>query len=410
MKILFISQYFYPENFRGNDIVFDFVKRGHNVTVLTAKPNYPQGKFYKGYNFFNKRQEIINGARVIRTPIIPRGRGKTVMMILNYVSFVTFSYFACLFRIKEKYDLIFVQQLSPVSMALPGLWIKKRQKIPLFLWVLDLWPESIAAGSNVKSNIILSLIDRLVRKIYKASDTILISSKFFKRSILEKSPDPSKRIIYFPNWAEDVFTTREINKRVIIPKLPSGFNIIFAGNIGEAQDFDSILMAAQLTLSDGINWILIGDGRKSDWIKNEIESRQLSNVYMLGRYPMNKMPLFFELADAMLVSLKEDPVLSFTVPAKIQAYMASGQIILGMLNGEGNTLINESGCGIAVAAGDYHSLARAVSKIKNMPHESKRQMKIRSLAFYEENFSKRMLFDELEAMFLEAKNDDTNNI
>lgn len=400
MHILFVSQYFYPETFKGNDIVFDFVKRGYKVTVLTGKPNYPQGKFYQGYNFFNKSRETINGATIIRTPIFPRGNGRGMAMILNYISFIFFSYFTCLFRLREKYDLIFVQQLSPVTMALPGLWIKKRQKIPLYLWVLDLWPESLIANSNIKGGLIINLIERLVKKIYDASDTILISSKYFREAILNKCSDKEKKIIYFPNWAEDVFTSNN-QEETERPILPSGFNILFAGNIGDSQDFESIINAAELTLEDPINWLIVGQGRAVDWIRAQIKNRNLSRLHLLGAFPLESMPTFFSAADVMLVSLKDIPIFSLTVPAKVQAYLASGKIILGMLNGEGNKLINECGGGISVSAGDYNGLALAAKQLLEISIVERKQMEQNSLNYYKENFSKEKLFNQLNSLFLE---------
>jgi glycosyltransferase involved in cell wall biosynthesis len=402
MKILFVSQYFYPETFKGNDLVFDFVKRGHEVTVLTAKPNYPSGDFFEGYSFFNKREEIIQGAKVIRTPIYPRKNGKGIHLVLNYLSFIFFSYFTCMFRVKGKFDVIFVQQLSPVTMALPGLWLKRRHNTPLYLWVLDLWPESILAASNFKNGKIVQFIDSLVKYIYNNSDVILISSKYFKESIVEKLIVKNKEIIYFPNWAEDVFT-EALQKDVSIPNLPSGFNIMFAGNVGESQDFETILKAAELTKLENVNWIIVGDGRKMDWVKSEIKNKNLSNIYLLGRHDLDMMPYFFSKADVMLVSLKDEPVFALTVPAKIQAYMASGKIILGTLNGEGNKLINESKCGFAVSAGDHISLGKKALELKKITVERKQEMEYNSKSFYKNNFSKAMLFDKLELLF-------TNNL
>lgn len=400
MKILFISQYFYPENFKGNDIVFDFVKKGYDITVLTAKPNYPEGKFYKGYSFFGKDDEVINGAKVIRSPIFPRKGGNAISLVLNYISFVFFSYFTMIFKIKEKYDVIFVQQLSPVTMALPGLWIKKRQKIPLILWVLDLWPESIIASSNFNNKTIIKLIDKVVRRIYKKSDIILTSSKRFKESILEKCENKAKRIEYFPNWAEDTFLRPE-KLKIELPKFPKGFNIMFAGGIGEAQGFETVLKAAKITEDKNINWLLIGEGRKDNWIKREIEKEKLTNVYLFGRYPLETMPHFFKKADVMLVSLKEDLVFSLTVPAKIQAYMASSKVILGVLNGEGKDLINESKSGFAVSAGDFQSLANESIKLVSLENETKKMMEGKALKYYENNFSKEKLFSKLELIFKE---------
>lgn len=398
MKILFVSQYFFPENFKGNDIVFDLIERGHEVTVLTGKPNYPEGKFYNGYNFFNKNTEYIEGAKVFRVPLFPRRSGKAIPLILNYFSFLFFSFFVVTFRIKEKYDVVFVQQLSPVTMAIPGIWIKKRQEIPLVLWVLDLWPESIVASSNIKSNYFIKPIDNLVKWIYNKSDLILVSSKFFTESICEKCENKNKIVEHFPNWAEDVFikSIKTPLEKYNLPEFPKGFNVMFAGNIGEAQDFESILLAAEITKNKGVNWLFIGDGRKLDWVKNEVLVRNISNIYILGRHPLESMPLFFEKADAMLVSLKDEPIFSLTVPAKIQSYMASGKIIVGMLNGVGNTLINESRCGFAVSAGDSRGLTKIVNKIKNSNAEKIKEMELNAVNYYEKCYSKKVLLSNLE--------------
>lgn len=403
MKLLFISQYFYPESFRGNDIVFDFVKRGHDVTVLTAKPNYPNGKFFKGYSFFNKRVEIIGGARIIRTPIIPRGNGKGLYLMVNYLSFIVFSYFTCIFRIRDKYDAIFIQQLSPVTMALPGLWIKKRQNIPICLWVLDLWPESVTAASRIKNKLILNGLDNLVKYIYNRADLILISSEFFRKSINDKIGNENKTINYFPNWAEAIFSNPDlVNANLVLPTLPLGKRIMFAGNIGEAQDFESILNAAEITKLQNpyLFWIIVGDGRKLNWIRSEIVKRRLSNIIILGRFPLEDMPLLFAEADIMLVTLKDSPVLSLTVPAKIQAYMASSKMILGMLNGEGHDMINIANCGFAVKAGDYNGLAERAIFLSNISEETKFEYERNSLEYYKSNFEKGMLLTKLESNIL----------
>ena len=399
MKILFVSQYFYPESFRGNDIVFDFVKRGHEVTVLTAKPNYPNGKFYNGYNFFNKRTEYINGAKIIRTPIIPRGNGNALRLLLNYTSFVFFSFFAVKFRIRTRFDVIFVQQLSPVTMVLPAVWIKKKQKIPLCLWVLDLWPESVTAASNIKNKRIIAWLNKLVKFIYKNTDKILISSDFFRNSISEKINIEKNEIIHFPNWAEDNFTT-PLQSDIELPSFPTGFNIMFAGNIGEAQDFESILKAAERTQKEApsINWILVGDGRKASWIRKGMSDRNLTNIYLLGRYPIETMPKFFQKADAMLVSLKDEPIFSLTVPAKIQAYMASGKIILGMFNGEGANIIKQANCGYAVPAGNYNELVKQAIMLSQLNDIERIRKEQNAYTYYKNNFDKNDLFDKLEAL------------
>jgi glycosyltransferase involved in cell wall biosynthesis len=397
MNILIVSQYFFPEDFKVNDIAFDFVKRGHDVTVFTAKPNYPKGRFYKGYSFFGKSYEVINGVKVIRIPIFPRLNGTGKFLIINYLSFIFFSYLHKN-RVKGEFDVVFSHLPSPLIAALPSIWFKNKFKAKLYLWVLDLWPESLQANTKIKDGLFLKKLNQLIKYLYNNSDVILISSKFFEKSILDKGINSNKTIKYFPNWAEDIFINGDIES-VHLPKLDEGFNIMFAGNLGDSQDFESVLEAAKLTKNDKVNWLIVGDGRKVSWLKTEIEKHSLINVYLLGRYPLNMMPSLFKIADVMLVSLKDSPTFSLTVPAKVQAYMASSKIILGMFNGEGQNLININDCGYAVNAGDFIGLCDNIKKIKSLSKDQKTKMEINSKNYYLNNFSKKNLFDFLETDF-----------
>ncbi|MBX2953628.1 MAG: glycosyltransferase family 4 protein [Leadbetterella sp.] len=395
MKLLFVSQYFYPEDFRGNDIVFDLQKRGHQVSVLTGIPNYPAGRFFPNFGFFKNNDEVIHNIKIYRSKLLPRGN-HFLSLILNYISFPFFSYFK-IKQINEEYDLIVVQQLSPVLMVLPALWFKEKKRIPMVSWVLDLWPESLTATTPIKKGIIVNLLNRLVKRFYKMSDLILISSENFRESILGKDADAAHKIEYFPNWAEDAIALAQPST-LQSKQLPRGFNVVFAGNIGESQDFESILNAAEISLYDEINWIIIGDGRKFQWVKEQVHSRKLTNVFLLGRHPISEMPSFFKQADVMLVSLKSDPIYGITVPAKIQAYMACGKIIVGMLNGEGNYLINQNGIGYAVESGNYKGLVEKIKIVKQLSEEKTQELERKALTYYEENFSKKNLLDKFEKL------------
>lgn len=401
MRILFISQYFYPEDFKGNDIVFELAKKGHIIDVLTGIPNYPQGKYFDGFSFFKDNDEKIGeNINVYRSKLIPRGNN-FLTLVLNYFSFPFFSYFK-LNKMKTDYDIIFVQQLSPVLMALPALWMKRRTNKPIVSWVLDLWPESLIATTPIKKGFVVKLLDGFVQKFYKESDVILISSQYFKQSILNKTPEVESRIKYFPNWAEDNIALND--KRVDLSNIefPKGYNVMFAGNVGDAQDFENILKAAELSINVGVNWLIVGDGRRLNWVKDEVKARNITNVYLLGRHPLEAMPSFFEKADAMLVSLRDEPIYAMTVPAKIQAYMSCGKVIFGMLNGEGNELINKSNIGIAVEAGDYRQLVSAIEKVKTLSLEKITEMENNSLKYYNKHFTKFKLINELE-LILKSK-------
>ena len=327
MRILIISQHFYPENFKINDIAFFLKKNGYDVTVLTSKPNYPEGKFFKGYNFFNKNTEIIKGVKIIRVPTIPRLNGGAFGLILNYLSYLFFVFFTFVFKIKNKYDLIFAVLLTPVTSLLPMIWIKKRFKIPVILWVLDLWPDSFYANTHFRINLVSKIIENISDQVYNNSDSIFISSNYFRKPIIKRL-NSLKKISFFPNWAEDVFYNKITDTSLSKFTYPKGFNIVFTGNIGESQGFEDIVEAAKITSNTSLNWILIGNGRKINWIKQQIADHNIKNIYLPGSYPLNSMPYYLSLADCLLITLKKDKVFSNTLPAKLQPYLTSGKPIL----------------------------------------------------------------------------------
>lgn len=394
MKVLFITQYFYPEVFRGNDIAFDLVKRGVEVTVVTAIPNYPGGSFFKGYGLFRKRKETIQGVKVIRIPVFPRGKGGKVQLLLNYFSFAFFaSAYTIYLAFTKKFTCCFIQQLSPVTLALPAVVYKKIRKIPIYTWVLDLWPESLTSAGGVTNKYVLAFFDQIVKSIYRNSDRILISSQRFSESIKLKG-NFEDRLIYFPNWAEEIFTQYS---NFTIPELPIGFKVVFAGNIGESQDFESIIKAAvELKEMKDIKFIIIGDGRKKQWVDDCIKKEQLEEtVFTLGRYSLESMPAFFVRADAMLLTLKDELVFNQTVPAKLQAYMAAGKPVIAMLNGEGTDIINKANCGYTTNAGDYKNLAGIIQKMKDLRVEEREYLGENGKKYCELNFSKKTCLNNL---------------
>ncbi|WP_066441124.1 glycosyltransferase family 4 protein [Chryseobacterium sp. CCH4-E10] len=395
MRILIITQYFYPENFKSNDLAFELKKRGHDVTVLTGIPNYPEGKIYEGYGYFKKRMQYINDVKIIRTWLLPRGNGGGLRLFLNYFSWAFFASLKALQLSSKKYDAIIVHEPSPITQFYPALVIKKIQKTPIYFWVMDLWPESLEIAGGVKNKFILNFFTKMVRNFYKESEKILITSKGFKKSILEKGNFENK-IHYFPNWAEDTISSG--NKEFTIPKLPEGFRIMFAGNIGEAQDMENIMKAA-LTLRENknIKFILLGDGRKMPFVQEFIRENQLEEtVYTLGRFPVEAMATFFNAADILLVSLKDDPIFNITVPAKVQAYMSSGKPILAMLNGEGAENIAEAACGFSVPAGNSEELATAIKRISQMKKEDLLILGRNGKQFYELNYKMEHCISNLE--------------
>jgi glycosyltransferase involved in cell wall biosynthesis len=401
MKVLIVTQYFYPENFRVNDLAAWLVERRHEVTVLTGIPNYPSGRCFSGYGIFQRRTEMWNGVFIVRVPQVPRGNGGPIRLALNYLSFAFMSSLLGILHLDRDYDVIFVHEPSPVTVGIPAIVMRKRTRAPILFWVLDLWPESVTAAGGVRSPWVLGLLARLTRWIYSHCERVLVASRAFIPRVAAMGM-AEERIAYFPNWAEEIFQP----STAIEPPAPlsPGFRVMFAGNIGVAQDFPSILEAAErLKGYPDIHWIVLGDGRMGGWVREEVVRRGIgATMHLLGSYPPEQMPQFFAHADAMLVSLKPDPVFSLTVPAKLQAYMACGRPIIAMLDGEGARIVEEASAGVTCPAGDGHALAEAVLRMERLSLQTRATMGAQARAYSIVNFEREQTFRRLEAWMAEA--------
>jgi colanic acid biosynthesis glycosyl transferase WcaI len=403
MRILVVSQYFWPENFRINDLVKELVYRGHKVTVLTGMPNYPSGKIFDAYCKQPRDFDQYEGARVIRAPMLPRGTGG-LCLIINYISFVLGAIIFGSWRLRGIHaDVVFVFEPSPVTVGLPAVLMGKLKRAPVVFWALDLWPETLAAIGVVRSPRVLSWVGRMVRFIYDRCELVLGQSRSFLECIANHCTEKEK-IRYFPSWAEDVFAADGVMPASEVPICANSFNLVFAGNIGEAQDMPAVLDAAE-RLKDNlaIRWIIVGDGRKSGWLQEEICKRCLQDkVLLLGRFPVERMPSFYAHADALLVSLKKDPVFSMTIPGKVQSYLMAGLPLLGMLDGEGAEVIRDADAGFTCDAGDSIGLAEAVLALAAMSVEQRQQLGRNGREYAQREFGRSQLVDKLEGFLQEA--------
>lgn len=407
MKILFVCQYFYPEVFRGNDIAFHWAEGGHDVHVVCGVPNYPDGVFHKGYGWFKRRHEMVNGVRVTRLPIIPRGKDNKIMLMLNYFSYLIVAWVYIFFHaIFHKYDRVFVQQLSPVMMSAPGVLYKRLRKVHLYTWVLDLWPESLTAAGGINNKYVLGFFKHYVKSEYKHSDKILISSRNFEKSILEYGPYKDK-IVYYPQWSDGSdsgelsFESLESVKQVESSGvLKSGFKLMFAGAVGEAHGFECTMQAALLTKEHkDIKWIIVGDGRRLDWVKQFVKDNGLEEtVFTLGRFPAETMPWFFKQADVMLVTLSDDPLFKLYAPAKISSYMAAAKPIIAVLNGEGAEVIKDANCGWTLLAGDSAGFAKLALELSQMDKAILAEKGQKALKYYNAHFVKEKCLAKLDEL------------
>lgn len=325
MKILVVCQYYYPEQFRINDICEELVKVGNEVTVFTGLPNYPTGIVPREYKFFKKRKEKINGVNVIRNWEIGRRQG-SIFRILNYCSYAISASIKAFF-LPNDYDCVYVYQLSPVTMAIPGIIYKKKNNKKLHLYCLDLWPASLMTGGITKKSIFYKLMKKVSTWIYKSADTISITSEEFEKYLREELKLEKKEISYLPQYAEEMYNNTKLSD-----SLKESVNFVFAGNIGKAQSVKTIVMAASKVTNKNIKIHIVGDGSSLEECKKIAKDLNLKNIIFYGRKPINEMETFYQMADAMIVTLKKDDIISMTLPGKVQSYMAASKPIIGAID------------------------------------------------------------------------------
>lgn len=400
--MLFVCQYFYPETFRGNDIAFHLADEGYDVHVVTGVPNYPNGRFFAGYGLLKRRHELVRGVRVTRLPIVPRGNGGKVMLMLNYFSYLIVGWVWMLgHALWHKYDAVFCQQLSPVMMSSPAVLYKNLRKVPLYTWVLDLWPESLTAAGGIRNKYVLGFFDWFVKSEYKNSDKILTSSKSFDQSIL-KYGDYGDKIVYYPQWSDGASGGARpdfaLPERLLEVAGGENFVVMFAGAVGEAHGMECNMQAALRTKEHkNIKWVIVGDGRRLDWVRGFVKENGLDDtVITLGRFPSETMPLFFEKADIMLVSLTDSLLFNMYSPAKIASYMAAERPIVAVLNGEGGEVIKAAGCGWNVKAGDAAGLAELVVKLSKTDKQDLAKKGRKGKEYYDNFFTKEKCLKKLD--------------
>lgn len=390
MKILVACQYYAPEPFRISDICEALAEQGNDVTVVTGTPNYPEGEIYPGYEKGARADEVIGGVRVHRCPLIPRKSG-AVYRFLNYYSFV-WSSRRYLRKMKEDFDVVFVNQLSPVMMAEGALAWAKRNHRRCVLYCLDLWPESLLAGGIGQGSPIYQLFLRISRRIYRSADGILVSSRGYAEYFREKFQIENVR--YLPQYAEDLFgelpqPTEE--KQTV--------DFLFAGNVGSGQSVETIVEAARLLKNERtIHIHIVGGGISLE--KCRILAEGLPNITFYGRQKLEQMPRYYAMADVFLVSLMKDPVLSMCLPGKVQSYLAAGKPVVGAIDGEAARVIREAECGMCAPAEDPETLAELIRRMAAQP-ELRKQYGVNARQYYRAHFQKEKFISDLAAVLQE---------
>lgn len=368
--ILLISQYFYPETFRVNDMAAEWVKRGYKVTVLTGIPNYPMGKFFEGYGYRKKRCEMWNGVRIIRIPLIPRGHS-SIGMVANYFSFMI-SGWLWVKRHNVHADLVFNFETSPMTQSMIGVWYKNKYHVPYYLYVQDLWPENVETVTGIHNRFVIGPIDKMVDKIYRVADHIFTTSPSFVEAIVNrKNRVKRSKVHYWPQYAEEFYQPMDPIRKSDVPEIQKvidckEFKIAFTGNIGTAQGLDILPKTAELLKNEPVKFVIVGDGRYQAEFEKEIKERNVWDKFiMVPRQPAERVPEILSVCDAGFISFNKTPLWEMTIPAKMQSYMACGKAIIASASGETRRIIEESECGFCCNIGDGKSLAEGIRLLRN---------------------------------------------
>lgn len=390
LRILVVTQYFWPESFIVNDLVRNLATQGYEIEVLTGKPNYPEGKIFAGYSAVGYMHESFDGVvPVHRIPLRPRCDGGAKNLLLNYLSFVVNGLLSSHRAINGRlFDVIFVFAPSPITSVIPAIYLKFRIKAHLAVWVQDLWPESLSATGFIRNRLALCIIGWLVRGIYACTDTLLVQSKAFITPVARYAR--RDKIVYYPNSYQDLSLKPAACSQIpaeLLAQLERNFCLVFAGNLGTAQSVETLVQAAEnLKHLPDCKLVLVGSGSKLAWLEEQKAQKGLNNLILAGRFPAEEMPQFFSRAAGLLVTLKREDIFAYTIPSKIQAYLAAGRPIIVALDGEGARVVDEAGAGMSCPAEDALGLAHCIEQLYYMPADERDKLGQVGRAYYLEHF------------------------
>jgi glycosyltransferase involved in cell wall biosynthesis len=401
LNILIVSQHFWPETFRINEVVTSLRRNGCNVTVLTGQPNYPEGKVFNGYRALSSGKEIHpEGYTIVRVPLVPRGSGSVVGMIANYLSFVVAATVMAPWLLRgQRFDAIFVYAISPILQAIPAIVIKWLKRVSLTVWVQDLWPQSLEVTGFIKNKTVLGVVRTLTRWIYRRSDLLLVQSEAFIPEVGAMAGAVPVR--YHPNPGD--LPHAQVLSDDAGYELRPGFNVVVAGNVGTAQSPDTLLNAARALVDQAdIRIVVVGSGSRLDWLRRQAAELGLDNLEFAGRFPSTAMPAIFAQASALLVTLGKETILTQTIPSKISSYLAAGRPIIGSIDGEGAHIINAARAGITAPAEDAPALAAAILAMRDAGDAMRAQWGQSGKRYFDENFEPGKLALTLESLLREA--------
>lgn len=403
-KILVVTQHFWPENFRINDIVEGFLQDGIAVDVLCGLPNYPKGEWFPGYSAAGPFEEEWHGARLYRCKEVPRRGNTSVNIFLNYVSWPLYAAHA-LHRLPGGYDAVFCFNTSPVLMCWPAIRYAKKHHIPFTNYVLDIWPENLYSVLNVKNKALRAIAQGVSDALYKKADRLIAMSEPLQQRLCQRTGMPPQKIAVIPQYCEDFYAVPQPDA-ALQAQFGGRFNLVFTGTFTPAQSLETVITAVQDARSRGadmLHLLLVGDGMSRAALEAKVKELHAEDaVTFYGSVPATDIPRFTALADALIVCLSDSPDLGLTVPAKVASYMAAGKPVLASMDGAGNAAVAAAG-GLSSPACDAAALADNLLALTRMDAAQRAAMGQSAKEYYLAHYRRSELLRKLEHFILEGR-------
>ena len=403
-KILVVTQHFWPENFRINDIVEGFLQDGIAVDVLCGLPNYPKGEWFPGYSAAGPFEEEWHGARLYRCKEVPRRGNTSVNIFLNYISWPWYAAHA-LHRLPGGYDAVFCFNTSPVLMCWPAIRYAKKHHIPFTNYVLDIWPENLYSVLNVKNKALRAIAQGVSDALYKKADRLIAMSEPLQQRLCQRTGMPPQKIAVIPQYCEDFYAVPQPDA-ALQAQFGGRFNLVFTGTFTPAQSLETVITAVQDARSRGadmLHLLLVGDGMSRAALEAKVKELHAEDaVTFYGSVPATDIPKFTALADALIVCLSDSPDLGLTVPAKVASYMAAGKPVLASMDGAGNAAVAAAG-GLSSPACDAAALADNLLALTRMDAAQHVAMGQSAKEYYLAHYRRSELLRKLEHFILEGR-------
>lgn len=402
MRILIVTFFYHPEpnDVKAHILAKNLVKLGHDVTVITTFPNYPDGKIYAGYKQKWRQWEEKDNVSILRVPLYPDHSRSGLKRALSYSSFMFNAAFLGML-LTSKCDVIWAYN-PPLTTIVSGFWLSLVKRSPYVIEIQDMWPETLASTGMFSNKTGLKIIGRIAKFLYRFSSGITVISNGFKDNLVAKGV-PSEKVHVLPNWTanEDIYIPQ--SKDLSLSEqygLSNKFNVIIAGNLGPAQSLETVIDAAEL-LRDlpNLQIVFIGDGLELPKLKDSVNQKQLNNVLFIPRQPSTKIPEFLAWADVLLVHLKDDPLFHMTIPSRTMSYMACGRPIICALAGDGADIIRDAEAGLICTPENAVEVAEAIEKMYNMPVDEREQLGLNARSAYEAKYHSAVQVSKYEEIF-----------